>query len=58
MVTVRPEQIAMTGADGTGLAGQVSARVFQGHEWPHRVETARAGEFATGGRFNSPLEAD
>jgi putative spermidine/putrescine transport system ATP-binding protein len=40
MVTVRPERIALTGADGMGLPGQISARVFQGHEWLHRVETS------------------
>jgi putative spermidine/putrescine transport system ATP-binding protein len=40
MLTVRPERVAFTVADGTGLLGQVSARVFQGHEWLHRVETA------------------
>ena len=39
-ITVRPERIAFATADAPGLPGQVRARVFQGHEWLHRVETA------------------
>jgi putative spermidine/putrescine transport system ATP-binding protein len=40
MITVRPERISFAGASGTGLLGRVRTRVFQGHEWLHRVETA------------------
>src|SRR5262249_56785781 len=40
--TIRPEKIAFA-ADGAanGLAGTVRTRVFQGHHWLYRVDTAR-----------------
>jgi len=40
MVAIRPERVAFGDEGGTGLPGQVRTRVFQGHEWLHRVGTA------------------
>ena len=39
MLTVRPEKIAFA-ADGGGLAGTVTTRIFQGNHWLYRIETA------------------
>ena len=39
-ITVRPERVTFTAADGSGLLGRVRTRVFHGHEWLHCVETA------------------
>jgi putative spermidine/putrescine transport system ATP-binding protein len=42
-VTIRPERIAFAEAGAAGLFGLVRTRVFQGHEWVHRVDTASGG---------------
>jgi hypothetical protein len=39
MVAIRPERVVFRGVGSVGLPGQVRTRVFQGHEWLHRVDT-------------------
>jgi putative spermidine/putrescine transport system ATP-binding protein len=39
-VGIRPERVAFAGTGEPGLSGRVLERVFQGHEWVFRVETA------------------
>jgi putative spermidine/putrescine transport system ATP-binding protein len=58
VIAIRPERIAFTAADGIGLLGQVSACVFQGHEWLHRVETASGTVTVISPNRNTPVPAN
>ena len=59
-VAIRPERVTFARPGERGLPGRIRARIFQGHEWLFRVETA-CGEMTVvtrNGGVHQPDEGD